>query len=329
MPTSPKRPQSLAQLAAQSRADRPARKPAEVLAERAAQRHGVFTTADAEACGLTRADVRRMLVQGWWRALHREVHCAASTPVTTEVREAAALAYLGLDAVLSRFSAARHQELDVTDLHGDRVWVDVPYLRGQVTLLGAVISRTRHPVTAAVVDDLAMTPVPRTLLDLGAHLDRGELSRAVSAAVRSKATTVERVLSGCEGLGGRAGIALVRSVCAELDPLLESVLEEEAAPLLRAAGLDDLEQQVDIRLGREFLGRVDFFVRRLGLAIEIDGYAHHSSPDARNRDSRRDRRMLEAGITVVRFTTDDVRRHPERLVAELARLVARLERRAV
>lgn len=302
-------------------------RPAARLAERAATRSGVFSLDDARACGLSDDDVRRMVVQGWWRVLHRGVYCAQGMPVTPAVREAAALVLLGERSWLTGFSAAAHQRLDVADLVDHRVWLEVPFARGRVCVTGLVVARTRHPVVPVVVAGLRMTPVPRTVLSLAAHLDRSELARLVSEAVRAKPTTAERVLAACEGMGGRPGVALLRSVCAEVDPLFESVLEEEAKPVLLAAGLADLEQQVELSLAGTFLGRVDFFVRELGLAIEIDGWAHHSSAAAKNRDARRDRRLLVAGVTVVRFTADDVRRHPERMVAELRQVVAALRRR--
>ncbi len=289
---------------------------------------GVFTLADAVACGLTADDVRRMVVQGWWRALHPGVYCAQGTPITTVIREAAGLALLGPSSWLSHYSAAAHQKLDVADVRGDRVWMEVPYARGRCAGTGLVVARTRHPMAVTHVAGLRMTPVPRTLVALSAFLDRAELARALADAVRGKRTTVERVLACCEGMGGRAGIAQVRKVCAEFDPLFESVLEEEARPLSLAAGLHGLEQQVELSQGGEFLGRVDFFVRDLNLAIEIDGWAYHSSPAAKNRDARRDRRLLTAGVTVVRFTADDVRRYPERMVAELRELLGSLLRKS-
>ena len=269
-----------------------------------------------------------MVVQGWWRVLHRGVFCAQAMPVGAAVREAAALALLGERSWLTSFSAAAHQKLDVTDLVGDRVWLEVPYARGRVAVTGLVVARTRHPLPPQTLDGLRMTPVPRTVVALSAYLDRGQLSRLVAEAVRTKRTTIERVAAHCEGMGGRPGIALLRSVCTEFDPLFESVLEEEARPVLVAAGLVELEQQVELSLAGEFVGRVDFFVRELNLAIEIDGWAHHSSPDATSRDARRDRRLLVAGITVVRFTADDVRRNPERMVAELRQVIASLQSRS-
>jgi hypothetical protein len=151
----------------------------------------------------------------------------------------------------------------------------------------------------------------------------------VADAVRRELTSLERILAMAERMGGKAGIALLRKVCDEIDPELESQLEEEAVPLLEAAGLRDVLRQLDVldEHGR-FVARVDFAIEQLKLAIEIDGWGYHSSPDARSRDSQRDRRLVALGWTVLRFTTDDVRRRPEVMIAELRAAVDRLLRAA-
>ncbi len=125
-------------------------------------------------------------------------------------------------------------------------------------------------------------------------------------AVRRKGLTVERVRSAAEAMGGRAGLLDLRAACDELDPSLESVLEEEALPHLLKLGLGDLVRQYEVR-DREgrLLARLDFACVRLRLAIEVDGWASHSDPVARSRDSRRDRLLTAEGD---RAQGDDSRR---------------------
>jgi very-short-patch-repair endonuclease len=304
-------------------------RPAELLAARARKHGGVFTLDDALAVGLTVTDVRRMLDQGWWTVLHPQVYAAQSTPVTTAVREAAALAHLGNRACLSHFSAAQHQRLDTVHLVEGRVWATVPVAVVVIKRPGLEVLRTRRFPQVEQLDGLACTVVPRTVVDLAARLDRPSLSTLLADAVRSRRTTVERVTAMAADFGGRPGLADLRRVCDEFDPLFDSQLEEEALPHLQgAAPGEELERQVEVldASGR-FVARVDFLLRRLRLVIEIDGFAHHSSPSARNRDARRDRRLTALGYVVVRFTTDDVRRHPARVRAELAEVMGRLMRR--
>ena len=302
-------------------------RPAELLAERARPRCGVFTHEEAVACGLTGADVRRMLDQGWWKALHPRVYAAQSTPVTMAVREAAALAYVGDRACLSHFSAAQRHRLDVALPGRDRVWLSVPVAVSAPRRPGLDVVRTRRPPQVETLGGSSCTVAPRTVVDLAARLDRVALASLLADAVRARRTTVERVVAMAADFGGRPGLADLRRVCDEFDPLFDSELEREALPHLTAAAPgEEWEQQVEIpdHEGR-FVGRVDFLLPRLRLVVEVDGFAHHSSPAARSRDARRDRRLAALGYVVVRFTTDDVRRHPDRVRAELASVIARLE----
>jgi very-short-patch-repair endonuclease len=47
---------------------------------------------------------------------------------------------------------------------------------------------------------------------------------------------------------------------------------------------------------------VDFSWRGDRLVVEVDGYAHHRSPSAFERDRKRDVRLVLAGWRVLRFT---------------------------
>jgi len=50
---------------------------------------------------------------------------------------------------------------------------------------------------------------------------------------------------------------------------------------------------------------LDFFCIEKGLCLEIDG-PYHSDPSQRISDQRRDHELEDQGITVLRFTNDDV-----------------------
>jgi len=299
--------------------------PAAALAALARSTGGVFTMTQANAAGLSRSEVLALLRRGVWRTLHPAVYVSATTALTAAVREAGALALLGPDAVLSHATAARRHGLELR-VREDRVFATVPIGQHVPRRPGLFVMRTRHPCKPCVLGDAAVTPLPRTVVDLARDLTREDLRDVLADAVRRKGLTVERVLSAAEGMGGRAGLLDLRAACDELDPSLESVLEEEALPHLLKLGLGDLVRQYEVR-DREgrLLARLDFACVRLRLAIEVDGWASHSDPVARSRDSRRDRLLTAEGWTVVRVTTHDVRRRPRAMLLEVARVVARLE----
>jgi len=245
-------------------------------------------------------------------------------PRRLTISAAVVLALLGPDAVLSHATAARRHGLELR-VREDRVFATVPIGQHVPRRPGLFVMRTRHPCKPCVLGDAAVTPLPRAVVDLARDLTREDLRSVLADAVRRKGLTVERVRSAAEAMGGRAGLLDLRAACDELDPSLESVLEEEALPHLLKLGLGDLVRQYEVR-DREgrLLARLDFSCVRLRFAIEVDGWASHSNP-ARSRDSRRDRLLTAEGWTVVRLTTHDVRRRPRAMLVEVARVVARLE----
>lgn len=61
---------------------------------------------------------------------------------------------------------------------------------------------------------------------------------------------------------------------------------------------------------------VDFYCAAAGLVIEVDGEAHGGGGDP-GRDARRDRRMEEQGLRVLRFTAPEVMRDLEPAVTAI------------
>lgn len=61
---------------------------------------------------------------------------------------------------------------------------------------------------------------------------------------------------------------------------------------------------------------LDFAVPAALLAIEIDGYAWHSSRKQRQHDSKRDRILTSLGWRVLRFTASEVLRNADRCAKE-------------
>ncbi len=50
---------------------------------------------------------------------------------------------------------------------------------------------------------------------------------------------------------------------------------------------------------------VDFFCRELMLAIELDGYTH-TFEEVTDRDERKEQRLRELGVRIIRFRDEDV-----------------------
>lgn len=61
---------------------------------------------------------------------------------------------------------------------------------------------------------------------------------------------------------------------------------------------------------------VDFYCAKLKLVIEVDG-GYHFTPEAQEYDKRRTERLATYGITVIRFTNDQVLHNFESVCSEI------------
>ena len=59
---------------------------------------------------------------------------------------------------------------------------------------------------------------------------------------------------------------------------------------------------------------VDFYCKELQLAIEIDGESHYGNPE---RDKKKDKRLNELGVTVLRFDDMDVRHRLDKVLEKI------------
>lgn len=68
--------------------------------------------------------------------------------------------------------------------------------------------------------------------------------------------------------------------------------------------------------------KIDVAFPQQRVAIEVDGWAFHSDPEAFVKDRNRQNALALMGWTVLRFTWLDLTEYPERVVAEIRRAIA-------
>ena len=68
--------------------------------------------------------------------------------------------------------------------------------------------------------------------------------------------------------------------------------------------------------------RVDVGFPALKLALEVDGYAHHSSHRDFRVDRKRQNAIILAGWRMLRFTWFDLVEQPQRVLAEIRRTIS-------
>lgn len=164
------------------------------------------------------------------------------------------------------------------------------------------------------LDGLRVTTPGRTAADLLRALPRNEAVIAVDGLLRTGATTVDAVAAALERATRRRGARRAWSAFRMLDPRSESVAETQARLVMRSAGLCPQSQRVVVdRHGRRI--RVDFWFSR-GVAVEIEGYAHHSSREQHAADIARFNELARLpDLAVLRFSWADVFHRPAAVVA--------------
>lgn len=175
---------------------------------------------------------------------------------------------------------------------------------------------------------IPITSPARTVLDLCRSCDPDNLENALDDAIRRNLITPKQLLARVRvtACKGRVGLPLLERMLDERcgTPVSGSSLENRFAKMLRRAGLPTPVRQFVIR-GPDtgFVARVDFAYRESRLAIEIDGYQHHSGRKHWEHDRARQNRIVELGWFPLRITARQISSKPEQVVAQVSYAVAR------
>jgi very-short-patch-repair endonuclease len=230
---------------------------------------------------------------------------------------------LMLTAVAKRLpSGAAFSGRTAAWLHGldlapcDPIEVTIPEPTGSSRRAGAMVRRARLARQEIVRRrGLPTTSALRTVVDLGGRDPLTERVVALDLFLHAGLVSVTELRSYVAEHSGAKGIARLRRVVDLAEPKAESAMETRLRMLLVLARLPRPEVQVSIHddEGR-FLGRPDLLYRPQGLAIEYDGGNHR---DRLVDDNRRQNRLVEAGLRLLRFTAADVYGTPDLVVMQV------------
>ncbi|HEY3194180.1 MAG TPA: DUF559 domain-containing protein [Candidatus Dormibacteraeota bacterium] len=267
-----------------------------------------FTLADARRAGLSRWH----LEGDSWRRIGPGTYVSTRFGETPLLKLEAASRRLPAEGAFSGFSAAWLHGLDVDPC--DPVEVIIPKGFGVSARSGMVVRRsalTKREVLR--VQGLRATSVLRTLLDICARVTLTEGVVIADMALHARLTTSRELASSLATYTGTPGVSALRSVALHVEPSAESPMETRLRMLLVLAGLPRPEAQVPIRdrWGR-IIGRPDLYYQDARLGLEYDGGTHR---DSLAEDNRRQNRLLEAGVRLLRFTASDIFNAPEAVVA--------------
>jgi very-short-patch-repair endonuclease len=271
----------------------------------AAQQHGLVTTRQLAAAGISKDAITWRLANGRLARHSHGIYLVGPLQAQFTPEMAAVLA-CGPTALLSHDSAAalwgfrprpRHPHVTVT--------------RGDPRPAGVSVHRaTPHAsLEAAVHHALPLTTPTRTLHDLAATLTQRDLDRAVEQA--------QILRLPIETSTARRGAAKLKQALRSDPRMTRSEAEARLLALIRAARLPT--PRTNARIGRH---EVDLVWDAQRVIVEVDGFAYHGTREAFERDRVRDAELQAAGYRVVRVTWRMIVEEPEALVARLAALLA-------
>lgn len=294
------------------------------IARPAARQHGLATSKQLLAGGLTREAVDVRVAAEVLRIVHRGVYHHTAVPFTERSRLMAAVLAAGAKAVASHRSAAVLHGFDGVRRYRPEVLVrgtGLPLLHGvtchRTTTLAAV--------DRCIVDRIPATSPARTLLDLGAVLPYEVVEHVVQVALIERRVAVPALVAVLERVGrrGRNGTAPLRAVVREAlpDEKLQSMLEHALHTLIKRSRVPAPELQHPLLLDTGELVYLDFAWPELRLAVEADGHRWHATKRDLERDLARSRAIQRLGWAHHRYGWDPIHDHGSALLREIQALV--------
>ncbi len=278
------------------------------VSEMAGRQWGRVTWAQLNALGFDSRTINRWLRQGYLHRLLPRVYAVGHAGRSTEADMAAALLYAGPGAMLSHATAAWWLEL--ADRQPREIHVSTP-LRPRP--LPGIRIHQRRTLDRIWHNRLPVTTAAQTLLDYSADAPWPKLRRALANADYRR--TLDLTALDGELRRGRRGSARLRAALRRHRPQLARVrsdLEVEFFELCERAHLP-----LPLVNSRVHGWTVDFFWPDRNLVVEVDGYGNHRSPAQVRRDRRMDRALRAKGLTVLRYSDEQVTRERAGVVTEL------------
>jgi very-short-patch-repair endonuclease len=280
----------------------------------AGRQHGIVKRKQVREAGLSRQGVRRRVEAGWLVPRHDGVYAVGHVALTNHSHLIAAVYACGEEALASHRAAAKlwgivrgSQPLEVTAPRGCK-----PKNR-------FILHRSRliHEEDRALLDNIPVTSLARTLVDLADVLTEKRLANAVNEAEMKglfDLRQVERVLERLPGRKGRHKLNRVLAAYRPVQPFFRSRNERFVHDLCREHGLPTPRVNTWVHTQE-----VDFYWPEAELALEFDGGAVHRTTKAFYEDRERDRALAAKGIHVVRATDRD---DPVALAKELQAILS-------
>jgi very-short-patch-repair endonuclease len=291
-----------------------------VIGRIAAGQRTMVSAEQLYASGIGKRAVEWRVLTGRMHVVFRGVYSFGCGELPPLAREQGALLSCGKHAFLSHQTAAA-------------IWGLAPVLPAVVEV--SVVGRRCGPRGGIRVHEIKkidrrevgpheglwVSSPARAVLEISTTASAKELTRAIDQGLalgRFTPRELDQVLARNRPCRGSARLTAILG-----DPTATAVSrskrEKALLRLIRDAGLPMPETNVPF--GRFEL---DFYWRREGLVVEVDGETFHRGPGAVRRDREKDLAVKAANLEMRRFTGDHVLKRPSMVLATIAGELARL-----
>jgi very-short-patch-repair endonuclease len=263
------------------------------------------------AAGLSLNAIGRRVAAGRLHRIYQRVYALGHRALSREGRWLAATFAAGDGAALSHLCAAALW--DLRRIRTDFVDVVAPTRRRLKGPVRVHASRTLHPSDVTTRRGIPVTTVARMLVDLSDVLTPHQLANVIHEAAFRERFSVEATRKAMARANGRHHLGVLEAALAmnaSGSAGTKSDLED-AFLRLEFAGVTTPRTNIHL-LGEE----VDCFWPERRLVVEVDGPGHRR-PRTRREDAERDGMLRAAGVTVLRFTDDEIAQRPREVLDRL------------
>lgn len=294
-----------------------------LLAKIAREQHGVFTRAQALACGIGSTTIDARLRRGVYEHLHPGVLAFPATRSTWRRSVVACVFSIGQPVAASHLTAAHLWGMTDRQPSGVEI-VCRRHEREHRPDVTVHESKDLISDDVVIVDGIPTTSAVRTIVDLGASARLGVVARCLDMALLRQLFALEDVDAFLARVArkGRRGVGTIRPLIKERlvwQGRTESELENFFRRVVHLAGLPMPEPQFILtEPDGTFVGRFDFAYPLRRLLIELDSERYHMDPESFQRDRDKQNRAHALGFTVYRFTYRQLMEDPSQIHRLLA-----------
>jgi predicted transcriptional regulator of viral defense system/very-short-patch-repair endonuclease len=293
------------------------------LARLATEQHGVVSIRQLRILiGYSQAEVERAERAGRLHRLYHGVYAVGHIDISPHGECLAAVLASGPRALLSHYSAAWLWKLTPTEPIPAHTTGPSP--RARRLPIHIHRSRTFTDADRALVDNIPVTSVPRTLLDQAARVPGRRLKRLLKAAEEEKCFNLTAVYDVLERNRGHRGHKRLKRAIALYEPpaFTRSQFETLFYEAVLAAGLPTPRVNYNVA-GME----LDLYWPEHRFAVELDLYETHGTRESFEDDRLRQEDLLLEGVGMTRVTGPRFAREPSEVLARIRRLLAERESR--